>query len=72
MRVVQIIYVETLCNPSSDVPDLAAIVDFARANNLVSFIDNTFASPVVCRSGSFSHAPSARLLLSASASMQRD
>lgn len=45
----QVIYVETLCNPSSDVPDLEAVVSFAKANNLMTFIDNTFASPVLCR-----------------------
>ena len=48
----QIIYIETICNPSSDIPDLEAVVDFARANNLMSFIDNTFASPVLCRCAS--------------------
>lgn len=48
-NVVQVIYVETLCNPSSDVPDLEAVVSFAKANNLMAFIDNTFASPVLCR-----------------------
>ncbi|KAK9833508.1 hypothetical protein WJX84_009165 [Apatococcus fuscideae] len=45
----KIIYVESLCNPSSDVPDLQAVVSFAKANSLMSFIDNTFASPVLCR-----------------------
>lgn len=49
MRGVQIIYVESLCNPSSDVPDLEAVIDFAKANNLMSFIDNTFASPALFR-----------------------
>ncbi len=40
------IYVETLTNPLLQVTDLARIVEFARANNLVSLIDNTFASPI--------------------------
>jgi len=43
------IYVETLSNPLLEVADLPAVVDFARAQGLVSLIDNTFASPVNCR-----------------------
>jgi cystathionine beta-lyase/cystathionine gamma-synthase len=40
------IYVETISNPLMQVGDLAAVVKFAREHNLVSIIDNTFASPV--------------------------
>ncbi|HYR90894.1 MAG TPA: aminotransferase class I/II-fold pyridoxal phosphate-dependent enzyme [Terriglobia bacterium] len=40
------IYVETMTNPLLQVPDLPAVVQFAKANGLVSMIDNTFASPV--------------------------
>jgi cystathionine beta-lyase/cystathionine gamma-synthase len=40
------IYVETLTNPLIGVADLEGIVAFARANKLVSLIDNTFATPV--------------------------
>ncbi len=40
------IYVETMTNPLLEVPDLRAVVQFARAHDLVSMIDNTFASPV--------------------------
>ncbi len=40
------IYVETIANPLLQVPDVRAVVDFARSNGLVSLIDNTFASPV--------------------------
>src|SRR6185295_6055116 len=40
------IYVEAMTNPLLQVPDLRAVVEFARANGLVSLIDNTFASPV--------------------------
>ena len=40
------VYVETMSNPLLQVPDLNGVVDFARANGLVSLIDNTFASPV--------------------------
>jgi len=40
------IYVEAMTNPLLHVADLAAVPRFARAHNLVSLIDNTFASPV--------------------------
>jgi cystathionine beta-lyase/cystathionine gamma-synthase len=40
------IYVESMTNPLLEVCDLEAVVGFARAHNLVSIIDNTFASPV--------------------------
>jgi len=40
------IYVETITNPLIGVPDLPAVVEFARANRLVAVVDNTFASPV--------------------------
>lgn len=40
------IYVETITNPLMRVPDLPAVVKFARAHGLLSLIDNTFATPV--------------------------
>lgn len=40
------IYVETMTNPLLQVADLEAVVAFAREHNLVSLIDNTFASPI--------------------------
>jgi cystathionine beta-lyase/cystathionine gamma-synthase len=40
------IYVESISNPTNRVPALAEIVAFAKANGLVSLIDNTFTSPV--------------------------
>jgi cystathionine beta-lyase/cystathionine gamma-synthase len=40
------IYVETISNPLMGVPDLKAITDFAKKHNIISMIDNTFASPV--------------------------
>ena len=43
----KVIYAETITNPMLDVPELGAIVDFAKENNLISMIDNTFASPVL-------------------------
>ena len=39
------IYVESITNPLLHVCDLEGIVAFARANKLVSLIDNTFATP---------------------------
>ena len=42
----KLIYVETITNPLLDVLDLNAVVLFAKEHNLLSLIDNTFASPV--------------------------
>ncbi|MDP7217821.1 MAG: aminotransferase class I/II-fold pyridoxal phosphate-dependent enzyme, partial [Candidatus Marinimicrobia bacterium] len=42
----KLIYVETITNPLLDVLDLNAVVQFAKEHNLLSLIDNTFASPV--------------------------
>ncbi len=40
------IYVESITNPLMDVPRLREVIAFARERNLVSLIDNTFATPV--------------------------
>lgn len=40
------IFVETMTNPLLQVADLSGIVQFAKANGLISIIDNTIASPV--------------------------
>lgn len=40
------IYVETMTNPLLQIADLKAVVEFAGQCELVSIIDNTFASPV--------------------------
>jgi cystathionine beta-lyase/cystathionine gamma-synthase len=40
------IYVEAIANPVMSVADVGAAAEFARANGLVSMIDNTFASPI--------------------------
>lgn len=42
----RIIYMESITNPLMQVPDLRAFVEFARTHELVSMVDNTFASPV--------------------------
>jgi cystathionine beta-lyase/cystathionine gamma-synthase len=40
------IYVESMTNPLLEVADLDGVVEFARAQRLVSIIENTFATPV--------------------------
>lgn len=47
------IYVESISNPLVQVADLKAIVEFAREHNILSMIDNTFASPVNFRAAEF-------------------
>jgi len=42
----KLIYVETMTNPLLEVADLEEVVAFAREHELVSVIDNTFASPI--------------------------
>ena len=42
----RMIYVEAITNPLVQVADLEAAVAFARKHELISVIDNTFASPV--------------------------
>ena len=43
------IYGETIGNPRMNVLDIAAVADIAHANNLPLVVDNTFASPYLCR-----------------------
>jgi cystathionine beta-lyase/cystathionine gamma-synthase len=40
------IYVETMTNPLLQVADLKTVVEFAKKHDVVSLIDNTFASPI--------------------------
>ena len=40
------IYVESITNPLMEVPRLEEVVSFAREHDLLSLIDNTFATPV--------------------------
>jgi len=42
----KIIYIETPSNPLLKITDIKAAAKFAQNNNLISVIDNTFASPV--------------------------
>lgn len=42
----RLLYVETPSNPTLKITDLAAIAAVAKRHNLITMIDNTFASPV--------------------------
>lgn len=42
-------YVETIGNPKLDVPDIAAIAELAHAAGVPLIVDNTFATPYLCR-----------------------
>ena len=42
----KLIYIETPSNPLLQLVDLKAVSDLAKNNNLISIIDNTFASPI--------------------------
>jgi methionine-gamma-lyase len=41
-------YCETIVNPTTTVPDLAALAGLCREAGVVSAVDNTFASPYLC------------------------
>ncbi len=43
------LYVETIGNPRLDVADLRALADVAHAHGIPLVVDNTFATPVLCR-----------------------
>ncbi len=43
------VYVETIGNPLLDVPDFRALADVAHAAGVPLLVDNTFATPVLCR-----------------------
>ena len=42
----KIIYIETPSNPLLDIIDIGAIATVAKKHNLITIIDNTFASPI--------------------------
>lgn len=44
-----ILYAETIANPSTQVADIARLAERARAHGLTFIVDNTFASPWLCR-----------------------
>ena len=43
------VYLETLGNPNSDIPDLDAIAEIAHRHGLPLVVDNTFATPCLLR-----------------------
>jgi len=43
------IYLETLGNPNSDIPDIDAIAQIAHAHQILLVIDNTFGTPYLIR-----------------------
>lgn len=45
----RLLYVETLGNPNSDVPDLDALADLAHRHGIPLVVDNTFATPYLVR-----------------------
>jgi O-acetylhomoserine (thiol)-lyase len=45
----KIIFFESLTNPSIDVADIEAITTIANKHNILTVVDNTVATPVLCR-----------------------
>ena len=45
----KLLYGETIGNPRADVLDIAACADLANANGIPLMVDNTFATPYLCR-----------------------
>jgi O-acetylhomoserine (thiol)-lyase len=45
----KLVYGETISNPRGNVLDITAVADIAHSKNLPLMIDNTFATPYLCR-----------------------
>ena len=45
----RVLFVETMSNPMCRVPDLPALADLSRSNNCRFVVDNTFATPSLCK-----------------------
>jgi O-acetylhomoserine (thiol)-lyase len=43
------VYLETIGNPKMDVPDLAAVAEIAHRRGIPLLVDNTLATPYLCR-----------------------
>jgi len=43
------LFIETIGNPNCDIPDIEAIADIAHKNGIPLIVDNTFATPYLCR-----------------------
>ncbi|WP_308282482.1 trans-sulfuration enzyme family protein [Pseudonocardia nigra] len=45
----RLLYLETIANPTGFVPDLPALTAVAKAAGVTTVVDNTFATPLLCR-----------------------
>lgn len=45
----KLLYLETIANPTTQVVDLPALISVAAQPGLISVVDNTFATPLLCR-----------------------
>ncbi len=45
----KVIFFETLTNPSIDVADIDAIVEIANKHGILTIVDNTVATPIICQ-----------------------
>jgi len=45
----KVVFFESLTNPSIDVADIAAITEIANKYNILTIVDNTVATPALCR-----------------------
>ncbi len=45
----RLLYLETIANPTTQVVDLPALLALAREAGVTSVVDNTFATPMLCR-----------------------
>lgn len=45
----KLIWLETIGNPLMSIPDIKSCVEVAKQRNILVGVDNTFASPVLCR-----------------------
>lgn len=45
----RLLHLETIANPIGHVPDLPVLTSVARAAGLITLVDNTFATPLLCR-----------------------
>jgi len=43
------VYLETIGNPKMDIPDLARVAEIAHQNGIPLLVDNTLATPYLCR-----------------------
>jgi cystathionine beta-lyase/cystathionine gamma-synthase len=45
----RMLYLETIANPTTQVADLPALISAVEDTGVISVVDNTFASPLLCR-----------------------